>query len=169
MVLAMTMETMAAAIDKVRAAHADFKQSETRRQLAVLEARKVGASWTAISEVIGTTKQGARQRYVGAEEVGKMANVLDARLKLYAHGHGRLLTYAEALEFARSQGVLNDTHAKAVRAIYELNAEAAAGHLVPMKQADLLADQCIGVSAELASATPRIAEGDTHWAGTMET
>lgn len=146
-------KTAAEAIENVRAAHAEFKASDTRRQLAVLEARAVGVSWTAISDVIGTTKQGARQRYVGAEEIAKLASMLDARLKLYAQGQRRLLAYAEALELAISNGVLTQAQGKAVRAVYDLNAEASAGHPIPWKQTDLLADQCIPISAALAVAT----------------
>lgn len=145
--------TSADALDGVRAAHAAFKASDARRQSSVLEARRAGVSWTAISEVIGTTKQGARQRYVGAEEIDKMASMLDARLKLYAQGQGRLLSYAEALELAISNGVLTHAQGKAVRAVYEIYAEACAGHLVPWKQADLLADQCIPISGALFAAT----------------
>ncbi len=149
--------TVADAIERVRVAHDEFKASDARRQLAVLEARASGASWTAISDVIGTTKQGARQRYVGAEEIAKMASMLDARLKMYAQSQRRLLAYAEALELAISNDVLTQAQGKAVRAVYELNAEVSAGHLIPWKQADLLADQCIPISAALAVAT---ASGD---------
>jgi hypothetical protein len=93
------------------------------------------------------TKQAARQHYAGAEEIGKMANAIDARLKLYAQGRGHLMTCAEALQLARSQGVVDDNEAVAVAAIYELNAEPAGGKPIPTKQADYLADACITICA----------------------
>ncbi|RNL75335.1 hypothetical protein EFL95_18085 [Nocardioides marmorisolisilvae] len=144
------------AVEQVRLAHEGFLASDARRQAAVLEARRVGASWTAIADVIGTTKQGARQRYVGAEEIGKMAAMLDDRLKVYAQGQGHLLTYAEALELAISRGVLSEHQGKSVRAVYEAHAEASRGNLVPSKNADLLATDCISISAKLFSAAPSV-------------
>lgn len=152
----MTTEAATMALEKVRVAHEAFTAADARRQSAVLEARQAGASWTAIGQVIGTTKQGARQRYVGAEEISKMASMLDARLKLFAQGRNRLLSYAEALELALSEGVLIDTQGKAVRAVYGLNVEARAGKLIPWKEADLLADECIQISAALFAATPQV-------------
>lgn len=148
------MDSVESAINEVRLAQEQLAAADARRQAAVLEARRVGASWTAIADVIGTTKQGARQRYIGAEEIRKMSSLLDTRLKLYAQGQGRLLSYAEALELAISAGVLDMSQGKAVRAVYELAAAAREGQLVPSKQADQLADQCISISAALLAATP---------------
>lgn len=147
------MEFDDALLEAIQRADRKGKEAEREKQSAVIAARLAGLSWTAIGASLETSRQAARDRYLNVEQLGKAWKRLEFLLAGIARHRNTPNSTAQMLDKLVAEGSLTSAESADLRLILHRHAQAVDGAHVSLREAELLTDKAVHLSARLFALT----------------
>jgi hypothetical protein len=138
-------------VEAIEQAVARARDAETAKQAAVAAARLAGVPWTAIGDALGVTRQAARERYIAVDQVSKAWKAVESHLAEVARRRNLLASTAEMVDRLVDEKSLNDRDVHDLRLLLRRYSEAMQGASISVREAELLTDQALPLSAKIFS------------------
>ena len=140
-------------IAAIRVAAARGRDAEAAKQAAVTAARVAGVPWTDVGDALGITRQAARERYVAVEQVAKAWRAIEGHLAEVGRSRGMARTTAEMVDLLRAEGSLDAADVIDLKQLLHRYSQGMQGASITVREAELLTDKAIPLSAKVFGLT----------------